>query len=147
MKTKRKQLKSSSSFFPLLPWAAHITQNWKFILEIGMRQYVIFTVRRYHNQQTSLKRGCQKSWASPLFHSVVPVRSRILKKFRRRALVTQRCISFLSAMSLHSTPPIAEILCVKNGRAIVVCGFLIKWLKNIYWKFEKNHGSCLGLAW
>ena len=24
------------------------------------------------------------------------------------------------------TPPIAEILCVKNGRAIVVCGFLIK---------------------
>ena len=25
-----------------------------------------------------------------------------------------------------STPPIAEILCVKNGRAIVVCGFLLK---------------------
>ena len=24
------------------------------------------------------------------------------------------------------TPPIAEILCVKNGRAIVVCGFLMK---------------------
>ena len=24
------------------------------------------------------------------------------------------------------TPPIAEILCVKNGRAIVVCGFLVK---------------------
>ena len=24
------------------------------------------------------------------------------------------------------TPPIAEILCVKNGRAIMVCGFLIK---------------------
>ena len=23
-------------------------------------------------------------------------------------------------------PPIAEILCVKNGRAIVVCGFLMK---------------------
>ena len=27
------------------------------------------------------------------------------------------------------TPPIAEILCVKNGRAIVVCGFLMKSLK------------------
>ena len=27
------------------------------------------------------------------------------------------------------TPPIAEILCVKNGRAIVVCGFLMKLLK------------------
>ena len=24
------------------------------------------------------------------------------------------------------TPPIAEILCVKNGRVIVVCGFLMK---------------------
>ena len=24
------------------------------------------------------------------------------------------------------TPPVAEILCVKNGRAIVVCGFLMK---------------------
>ena len=26
----------------------------------------------------------------------------------------------------HPTPPIAEILCVKNGRAIVVCGFLMR---------------------
>ena len=26
------------------------------------------------------------------------------------------------------TPPIAEILCVKNGRAIVVCGFLMKYV-------------------
>ena len=26
----------------------------------------------------------------------------------------------------HHTPPVAEILCVKNGRAIVVCGFLMK---------------------
>ena len=25
------------------------------------------------------------------------------------------------------TPPIAEILCVKNGRAIEVCGFLMKY--------------------
>ena len=25
-----------------------------------------------------------------------------------------------------TTPPIAEILCVKNGREIVVCGFLMK---------------------
>ena len=24
------------------------------------------------------------------------------------------------------TPPVAEIFCVKNGRAIVVCGFLVK---------------------
>ena len=27
---------------------------------------------------------------------------------------------------LNHTPPIAEILCVKNGRAIMVCGFLMK---------------------
>ena len=26
----------------------------------------------------------------------------------------------------HFTPPVAEISCVKNGRAIVVCGFLMK---------------------
>ena len=35
----------------------------------------------------------------------------------------QRCL-----VQLHwHTPPIAEILCVQNGRAIVVCGFLIKY--------------------
>ena len=38
--------------------------------------------------------------------------------------------SFYAAAALHDstpyTPPIAEILCVQNGRAIVVCGFLIK---------------------
>ena len=28
--------------------------------------------------------------------------------------------------SILYTPPIAEILCVKNKRAIVVCGFLMK---------------------
>ena len=30
------------------------------------------------------------------------------------------------------TPPIAEIIQVKNMRAIVVCGFLMKLLKKIY---------------
>ena len=42
-----------------------------------------------------------------------------------------------------NTSPIAEILCVKNGRAIVVCGILMKWLKKyryLCWKFEKNRG-------
>ena len=35
----------------------------------------------------------------------------------------QRCL-----VQLHwHTPPIAEILCVQNGRAIVVCGFLVKY--------------------
>ena len=29
-----------------------------------------------------------------------------------------------------NTPPIPEISCVKNVRAIVVCGFLMKSLKN-----------------
>ena len=36
------------------------------------------------------------------------------------------CMSTDNNMTLVSTPPIAEILCVKNGRAIVVCGFLMK---------------------
>ena len=45
------------------------------------------------------------------------------------------------------TPPISEILCVKNVRAIVVCGFLIKYLKKyVYWKYGKNCGSRLGVA-
>ena len=42
------------------------------------------------------------------------------------------------------TPPIAEILCVKNGRAIVVCGFLIKRLKNIYTESLKK---IMGVVW
>ena len=33
---------------------------------------------------------------------------------------------FSKGQSNQDTPPIAEILCVKNGRAIVVCGFLMK---------------------
>ena len=37
-------------------------------------------------------------------------------------LSTPACLPRLSAC----TPPIAEILRVKNGRAIVVCGFLMK---------------------
>ena len=45
------------------------------------------------------------------------------------------------------TPPIAEILCVKNGRVIVVCGFLMKWLKKYILKVWKKSwepfGSCL----
>ena len=31
-----------------------------------------------------------------------------------------------TSLSVVHTPPIAEILCVKSGRAIVVCGFLMK---------------------
>ena len=43
-----------------------------------------------------------------------------------------------------STPPTAEILCVKNGRAIVVCGFLMKSLKNMYKGFlpYATFGTC-----
>ena len=43
-----------------------------------------------------------------------------------------------------TTPPIAEILCVKNGRAIVVCGFLMKWLKKIYTESLKK---IVGAVW
>ena len=31
----------------------------------------------------------------------------------------------VSPLLTYYTPPIAEVLCVKNGRAIVVCGFLM----------------------
>ena len=32
----------------------------------------------------------------------------------------------IQGMQIYGTLPIDEILCVKNGRAIVVCGFLMK---------------------
>ena len=45
-----------------------------------------------------------------------------------------------------STPSIPEIIWVKDVRAIVVYGFLMKSLKNISWKFEKNRGCRLGVT-
>ena len=39
------------------------------------------------------------------------------------------------------TPPVAEISCVKNGRAIVVCGFLMKLLKKCILKVYKIMGA------
>ena len=42
------------------------------------------------------------------------------------------------------TPPVAEILCVKNGRAIVVCGFLMKSLKKTYTESLKK---IVGAVW
>ena len=51
---------------------------------------------------------------------------------------------------LHThTPPIAEILCVKNGRAIVVCGLWVlnEIIKNKYAEsLKKIRGSRLGVA-
>ena len=48
---------------------------------------------------------------------------------------------------IYFTPPIAEILCVKNGRAIVVCGFLMKLSKKcilkVWKKLWEPFGSCL----
>ena len=45
--------------------------------------------------------------------------------FRNQNFQFQIFLMFPTAV-LGFTPPIAEILCVKNGRAIVVCGFLMK---------------------
>ena len=38
----------------------------------------------------------------------------------------------------YDTPPISEIIWVKNVRAIVVCGFLMKWLKKYILKIWKK---------
>ena len=46
------------------------------------------------------------------------------KKVRRKVLTHFR--HFLPKRGKKITPPIAEIIWVKNVRAIVVCGFLIK---------------------
>ena len=42
------------------------------------------------------------------------------------------------------TPPIAEILCVKNARAIVVCGFS---MKRFFRKYPENLKKILGAVW
>ena len=51
------------------------------------------------------------------------------------------------ALQTNGTPPIAEIICVKNVRAIVVCGFLLKWFKKkilkVWKKIEKPFRSYL----
>ena len=41
-------------------------------------------------------------------------------------------------MKIYSQPPIAEILCVINPRAIVVCGFLMKSSKKYILKVWKK---------
>ena len=46
----------------------------------------------------------------------------------RRNITSQWC----------STPPMAEIIWVKNVRAIVFCGFLMKWLKEYILKIWKK---------
>ena len=42
------------------------------------------------------------------------------------------------------TPPIAEIIWVKNVRAIVVCGFLMKSIKK---KYPENLKKIVGAIW
>ena len=57
------------------------------------------------------------------------------------------CCRHKPSPSAYYTPPIAEILCVTNLRAIVVCGFLMKSLQKIMLKVWKKSwepfGSCL----
>ena len=53
----------------------------------------------------------------------------------------------LSCLLLWVTPSIPELIWVKNVRAILVCGFLMKSLKkHILGKFEKNPGCRLGVT-
>ena len=48
------------------------------------------------------------------------------------------------AFSCQNTPPISEIIWVKNVRAIVVCGFLMKWLKKYILKIKKKSWEPFG---
>ena len=51
----------------------------------------------------------------------------ISQNFGLIRLISQVCFGTFGVFGVKlCTPPIAEILCVKNGRAIVVCGFLMK---------------------
>ena len=57
-------------------------------------------------------------------------RGRVLKNENEYYLegAIKEFLGFEATLFVHTidTRPIAEILCVKNGRAIVVCGFLMK---------------------
>ena len=60
--------------------------------------------------------------------------------FLKNYLRTERSLAKSKAeINYTRPPPIAEILCVKNGRAIVVCGFL---MKKVYAEcLKKNVGA------
>ena len=45
---------------------------------------------------------------------------------------------------MHAHTPIPEIIWVTNVRVIVVCGFLMKYLKNIY---PENLKKIMGAVW
>ena len=47
-------------------------------------------------------------------------------------------------LGAHITPPIAEIICVKNVGANVVCGFLMKLFKK---KYPENMKKIVGAVW
>ena len=49
----------------------------------------------------------------------------------------------LPSKVINNTLPTAEILSGKNEWAFLVCGFLMKSLKKISGKYEKNHGRRL----
>ena len=52
--------------------------------------------------------------------------NQVIAVFLKNYLRTERSLAKSKAeINYTRPPPIAEILCVKNGRAIVVCGFLI----------------------
>ena len=48
------------------------------------------------------------------------------KEYRTDDVQYQVMVNLKNDRLIRHTTPIAEILCVKNGRAIVVCGFLMK---------------------
>ena len=59
------------------------------------------------------------------------------KKSKKKSFFLTHFRHFLPKRGKKITPPIAEIIWVKNVRAIVVCGFLIKWLKEYILKIWK----------
>ena len=48
----------------------------------------------------------------------------LIKNFKKQACMAQQDWAY--GFPDQTTPPIAETLCIKNPRAIVVCGFLMK---------------------
>ena len=84
-------------------------------------------------------------------HFIDTLESAVLQSFKGSILDTfvETCWPFIGwnmrNIYKYLTPPVAEILCVKNGRAIVVCGFVAN--KIIEKKYAESLKKIVGAVW
>ena len=103
------------SGIPVITWSQVCTkQDWA-IFYVGLKLT--------HNISTTYKGGLKQTGSK-----VCHLEKRLLHEFFELICTNQMVHVMLLSCAMHCsyTPPIAEIICVKNVGAIVVCGFLMK---------------------